>query len=81
MMTHPELSLDDLRNRNSVCVQHAAEVVPREGWLMSPFVGDLTRVVLLNQEALDATRMAEFSRTHNLKPARVMEKFDFQHVI
>ena len=48
MMTHLELGFDDQRKRNSVCVQHAVEVVPREGWLMFPFVGDLTRVVLLN---------------------------------
>jgi len=74
MTTHPELSLDDLRDRNSVLVLHAVEVVPCEGWLIFPFVSDLTRVVLLNQEALDATRIAEFACTHNLKPARVIKK-------
>lgn len=73
MVTHPEL-LDDLCDGNIVLVQRAVEVVPREGWLTSPFVGDETRVVLLNEEALDRTRVAEFARTHNLKPARFIEK-------
>lgn len=74
MVTHPELVLDDLCDGNIVLVQRAVEVVPREGWLTSPFVGDETRVVLLNEEALDRTRVAEFARTHNLKPARFIKK-------
>jgi len=74
MVTHPELVLDDLCDGNIVLVQRAVQVVPREGWLTSPFVGDETRVVLLNEEALDRTRVAEFARTHNLKPARFIKK-------
>lgn len=56
--THPELVLDLERNGDSVLVLDAGEVLPRPGRPCHPGVGDPARVVLLNQEALDAIDMA-----------------------
>jgi hypothetical protein len=69
-------------------VRDAGEVLPREGWPCHPRVGDHARVVLPNQEALDAINMACIASSAHDRPvtARVITKIvslksDFQHDI
>ena len=56
--THPELPLDLRRKGIAVGVRDAGEVLPLHGRLYLTLVGDQARVVLPNQQALDAIDMA-----------------------